>query len=230
LKLIFKFIGANNWKIVILIDEYDAPFNRVMFQYHDFSELSKENRAKLFNNMITFYAVIKENLPHVALCFLTGVFRMALAEISVGFNCCEDLSQHARFADAIGFVDGDVKLLVERYPNIAADEAAMNQIRSECNGYCFSAGGKSVFCTNLVMEKIQKGVATSTFYSTLTDNFDMILGRVASTLGGRSLLYSLLQEQNVPYDYVFDTKFRFDQLFQMIILHLLKVFYFTWGW
>jgi hypothetical protein len=217
---IFSFIGSKSWKIVILIDEYDAPFNRVMFQHGDFVTLSKEKRTELFSNMITFYATVKQNLQHVAFCFLTGVFRMALAEISVGFNCCADLSREVGLADAIGFVDHDVEMLGGRY-NI--NEVAMAQMRSECNGYCFSIGGKSVFCTNLVMEKIEKGVSTNEFYSTLTDNFDMILKRVASTLGGRNLLYSLLQEQNVPYDYVFDSKFRFDQLCQVVYVYSLSI-------
>ena len=44
--------------------------------------------------MKSFYAVIKSKISTkcVSLCFLTGVFRMALAEISTGFNVCTDLS------------------------------------------------------------------------------------------------------------------------------------------
>jgi hypothetical protein len=57
--------------------------------------------------MIAFYTTITGSLSDrcVSLCFLTGVFRMALAEISIGFNVCSDLSGNHGYADAAnGFI------------------------------------------------------------------------------------------------------------------------------
>ena len=49
--------------------------------------------------MKAFCSLIKESLGSscVSLCFITGVLRTALAEISASFNVCSDLSREPEY-------------------------------------------------------------------------------------------------------------------------------------
>lgn len=110
-----------------------------------------------------------------------------------------------------------------------------SEIKAECNNYCFAVGGPSVYCTNLVMEKIkvriwsiisklilfmQASVESSVMSSSLTDSCELVLDFVTSTLGCRDMLYSLLNNVFLPYDYNFDSKFKFQQLSQVWCLFI----------
>jgi hypothetical protein len=89
-------------KVVVLIDEYDAP----IIHYLGVNiEKSVENREFLEE----FYSVLKEMDQHLELVFLTGVSKFSKTGIFSGLNNLTDLSMHPRYATMLGYTQEELE-------------------------------------------------------------------------------------------------------------------------
>jgi hypothetical protein len=95
--LIQALYRKNSSKVVVLIDEYDAPVTRCMGE--------PEVAAANANVLHDFFAILKDVAvaPCIHLSFLTGVTRYALTSMDSGPNFLNDISLDPKFAGICGF-------------------------------------------------------------------------------------------------------------------------------
>jgi hypothetical protein len=82
-------------RVVVLIDEYEAPILRVI----DDQELAKQNRATLKN----FYGILKDKDEFLRFIFITGVTKFAQASIFSDLNHLVDITLEPEYANICGF-------------------------------------------------------------------------------------------------------------------------------
>jgi hypothetical protein len=116
-------------KVVVLIDEYDAP---ILHYIGVNVEKSVENREFLKE----FYSVLKEMDEHLELVFLTGVSKFSKTGIFSGLNNLTDLSMHPRYATMLGYTQEEVEHYFSE--NIIATARQMKLTREALLGSCAS--------------------------------------------------------------------------------------------
>ncbi|MDR1037688.1 MAG: ATP-binding protein [Deltaproteobacteria bacterium] len=90
-------------RVVILVDEYDAPVTDHILD----EELAKANRTVLHD----FYRSVKSNLRYIHFAFVTGITRFAMTALDSGPNNFKDISLKPKFAGICGFTERDVNKL-----------------------------------------------------------------------------------------------------------------------
>ncbi|MFM8486663.1 MAG: AAA family ATPase, partial [Bacteroidota bacterium] len=128
--------SACDGKVVVLIDEYDAPI--IHFLGTDVDK-AVENREILRE----FYTVLKNNDSFLELVFLTGVSKFSKTGIFSGLNNLTDLSMHPRYATMLGYTQEELEHYFSE--NITATarqmkltrEALLEELRIWYNGYRF---------------------------------------------------------------------------------------------
>ena len=131
-------------KVVVLIDEYDAPIVHYLGRN---IEKSVENRE--FLN--AFYSVLKEMDQHLELVFLTGVSKSGMTGIFSGLNNLTDLSMHPSYAMMLGYTQEELEHYFDE--NITSTalqmkltrEALLEQLRIWYNGYRFEEDANGVY-------------------------------------------------------------------------------------
>ena len=88
-------------KVVVLIDEYDAPI--IDFIGEDISK-SKENRTILKE----FYSILKEADAHLEFVILTGVSKFSKVGIFSGLNNLWDISSDRQYATMFGYTQEEL--------------------------------------------------------------------------------------------------------------------------
>ena len=131
-------------KVVVLIDEYDAPI--INYLGTDTAK-SIENRDVLRE----MYTVLKDADAAIELVFLTGVSKFSKTGIFSGLNNLTDLTMHPQYATMLGYTQTEL----EHYFNqeIAETAQIMNKTREKLleemrvwyNGYRFNHQADKVY-------------------------------------------------------------------------------------
>jgi predicted DNA-binding ribbon-helix-helix protein len=144
---------SKNGKVVVLIDEYDAP----MMHYLGINtSLALENRDVLKE----FYTVLKENDRCVEMVFITGVSKFAKVGIFSGLNNFSDISMHRDFATMFGYTQAELEDNFGEYFDVIASEMSitktelLDKMRFWYNGYRFD-----VKC-----QKVYNPISTNSFF------------------------------------------------------------------
>ncbi|MDR3204476.1 MAG: AAA family ATPase, partial [Deltaproteobacteria bacterium] len=82
-------------RVVVLIDEYDAPVTNNLSKL----KLAQDNREVLRD----FYSILKSCDEYLRFVFVTGVTRYAFMGLSAGLNQLNDLTFDENFAGVCGF-------------------------------------------------------------------------------------------------------------------------------
>ena len=128
-KLLFKHFGQ---KVVILIDEYDVPLDKV-FQNGYYKEMVSLIRG-------LFGQALKTN-EFLQFAVLTGCLRISKESIFTGLNNFKVMSiTDSRFDEQFGFTDGDVRRLLSDY----GMDSHFDEIKEWYDGYHF--GRADVYC------------------------------------------------------------------------------------
>lgn len=93
---------ATQAKVVILIDEYDAPIIHYLGQEMD---KAYENRELLKG----FYTVLKELDSQLEFVFITGVSKFSKVGIFSGMNNLTDLTMHPQYATMLGYTQQELE-------------------------------------------------------------------------------------------------------------------------
>lgn len=131
-------------KVVVLIDEYDAP----IVHY-----LGKEIAQALQNReyLKSFYSVLKEMDRYLELVFITGVSKFSKVGIFSGLNNLDDLTMHPHYANMLGYTQSELE---EYFPteisataqSLQLDRATLlDQVRWWYNGYRFHLSAETVY-------------------------------------------------------------------------------------
>jgi hypothetical protein len=91
---------SGNVKVVILIDEYDAP---IVDNIED-DALTMETRKSL----LEFYAVLKSSEKYIRFTLITGVSKFAQATIFSKLNQLDDITLNPLYANICGFTEEDL--------------------------------------------------------------------------------------------------------------------------
>lgn len=135
---------ATDKKVVVLIDEYDAPI--VHYLGKDLKQ-AYENRELLKG----FYSVLKESDRYLEFVFLTGVSKFSKVGIFSGMNNLQDITMNTRFATMLGYTQAELEsYFAEELEETAAQlelskPVLLEKIRFWYNGYRFSANAERVY-------------------------------------------------------------------------------------
>jgi len=130
-------------KVVILVDEYDAPLVNVIHK----PELLEANRETLSG----FYKNLKSCDQYIKFGFLTGVTRFGNLSIFSALNNLQDISLWEDFQDICGiteeelhnYFDDGVAQMAEKH-SISKDEC-YGRLKAMYDGYRFCEDGESIY-------------------------------------------------------------------------------------
>lgn len=168
-------------KVVILIDEYDAPLS---------SAIGKPELQEIYQEQLHgFYSVLKQSDSHIRFCMLTGVTRYGKVSVFSGLNNLHDITFSDDYAAICGITTEE---LIENYKegiqfiaekNKYTVEEAIEELKFNYDGYHFSASLVDIYnpyCINYAMYYGQldnywsrSGVPTILSKSLLNHDFDV---------------------------------------------------------
>lgn len=142
-------------KVVVLIDEYDAPI--IHYLGKDLSK-AEDNRELLKG----FFGILKELDAVIELAFLTGVSKFSKVGIFSGLNNLRDLTMDAQYATMLGYTQEELESNFVEEIESAAEKLKqsrtdlLEQMRVWYNGYRFEEDAGRVYnpvSTNLFFEQ-----------------------------------------------------------------------------
>jgi len=125
-------------KVVILIDEYDAPIIKHIGKN---LELAAQHREFLKE----FYTVIKGQDQYLKFVFLTGVSKFSKVGVFSGLNNLEDITMDRRFSGLLGWTQEELESNFQTHIEALAQseeetgQEIIHKIKVWYNGYRFSA-------------------------------------------------------------------------------------------
>jgi hypothetical protein len=163
-------------KVVVLVDEYDAPIVHYLGQNIN---QSLENREYLRS----FYSVLKEMDVHLELVFLTGVSKFSKTGIFSGLNNLTDLTMHPQYATMSGYTQAELEHYFEEEITETAQqmnltrEALLEKLREWYNGYRFEESADRVYNPVSVNNFFNRRKFENFWFATGTPTFLMNLLR-----------------------------------------------------
>lgn len=124
-------------RVVVLIDEYDAPLS---LHLHEKKLFSCAHTA-----IADFFFKTKPLGSKLRFLFVTGIMRFRNAELFSGFNIINDISFNPRYGAIVGYTEAEVKKNFGEYIAYAAQELEctmddlLHRMRRMYDGYCFDS-------------------------------------------------------------------------------------------
>lgn len=141
--LVEKAYKQTGEKVVVIIDEYDAPLLDVVHE--------KENLQPLRRIMQNFYSPLKMLDPYLEFTFITGITKFAQLSIFSELNNLDNISMYNQYSAICGI--SKKELTTQMKPDVAALGEALGMTYEEClaeltrfyDGYHFSEKSEDVF-------------------------------------------------------------------------------------
>ncbi|MEM7532377.1 MAG: AAA family ATPase [Chloroflexota bacterium] len=133
----------DNNRVVILIDEYDAP---IIDNLENVAEVHKIRRV-----MKAFYSVIKAMDADIRFVLITGISKFTKVSIFSELNHLRDLTLRNQFATMLGLTIQEIRdNFADHIREFAAQEdmtedELMEEIRYWYNGFCFAPNAENVY-------------------------------------------------------------------------------------
>ena len=133
---------SESGKAVVLIDEYDSPFN---------SNINNENIEDIRSVLRGFYSVIKASSTNIRFCFITGVTKFSKMSIFSSMNNLVDISMDDEYSTMLGYTQKELEENFSEYIDKAVKEENikreeyLEKVKRWYDGYKFSANGESVY-------------------------------------------------------------------------------------
>ena len=135
---------ARNGKVVVLIDEYDAP---IIHYLGTDTERAIHHRELLRE----FYTVLKNNDQELEFVFLTGVSKFSKTGIFSGLNNLTDLTMHPEYATMLGYTQAELEHNFNEEIEVTAQHMGLTRstlledMRVWYNGYRFEEKAETVY-------------------------------------------------------------------------------------
>ncbi len=141
--LVKKAYEQTGEKVVVIIDEYDAPLLDVVHE--------KENLQLLRRIMQNFYSPLKMLDPYLEFCFITGITKFSQLSIFSELNNLDNISMFDQYSAICGI--SKTELTTQMKPDVEALGEALGMTYEEClaeltrfyDGYHFSKKSEDVF-------------------------------------------------------------------------------------
>jgi Holliday junction resolvase-like predicted endonuclease len=130
-------------RVVVLVDEYDAPILDSIGKSH-------ENITQIKKWLHDFYAILKANDEHLKFLFLTGVSRFSGLSIFSGLNNPDDITLDEKYAAICGYTQAELENSFAEHIIDAAEHLGftkdylLEKIRYWYNGYTWD-GETSIY-------------------------------------------------------------------------------------
>ena len=173
--LIEKAYDKTSKKVVILIDEYDAPM---------LDSIGDEERQKVIRNIMRdFFSPLKAQASKLRFVFLTGITKFSQLSIFSELNNLNNISMDDEFSGICGISKDE--LLTQMQPEIEAlakaneetYEEACEHLRLQYDGYHFSANGENIYNPFSIVNVLSKRRYDNYWFSTGTPTFLLELMR-----------------------------------------------------
>lgn len=155
-----------NQKVVILIDEYDAPILGTVFHsspLEEFKAIVKE-----------LFSPLKKLEPYVRFVFLTGITKFSQMSLFSTLNNLDDISMDDEYAPLCGFTEEEVnrsfapdfRILAKR-TGVVPEEAVL-QVKRRYDGYHFSPACVDIYNPFSVLKVFSKMKLSDYWFSSGT--------------------------------------------------------------
>ena len=130
-------------KVVVLIDEYDAPLLDVVHE--------EETLPMLRNVMRNFYSPLKDCDPYLQFVFITGITKFSQLSIFSELNNLTNISMFPEFAGICGITKDEVLTLMKDYverlskTNEWSYDEAVKELTQQYDGYHFTLPSPDIF-------------------------------------------------------------------------------------
>ena len=141
--LVKKACEQTGEKVVVIIDEYDAPLLDVVHE--------KDNLSQLRRIMQNFYSPLKMLDPYLEFCFITGFTKFSQLSIFSELNNLDNISMLDQYSAICGISKDE--LVTSLKPDVEAlgeslgvsYEECLDELRQYYDGYHFSEHSEDVF-------------------------------------------------------------------------------------
>lgn len=142
-------------KVVVILDEYDSPIMRLMYD--------KEQLDVMRSMLREFYQVLKDEGAYLRFVFITGVTKFSQLSIFSELNNLNQISMDDDYSGICGItqdeLDSVMRPCVEEYAkrlNISVNEAYA-LLKKNYDGYHFSKNSKDVYAPFSLLRALSKG-------------------------------------------------------------------------
>ncbi len=156
-------------KVVVLIDEYDAPLLDVMHE--------DENLPVLRNVMRNFYSPLKACGPYLRYVFLTGITKFSQLSIFSELNNIENISMDEQYTDICGITEEEMRTQMDAdLETFAAKlhtdkENLLDQLKANYDGYHFTWPSPDIYNPYSLFNAFNKGRIDSYWFGSGTPTY-----------------------------------------------------------
>ena len=179
-------------KVVVLIDEYDAPLLDVVHE--------EKSLPVLRNVMRNFYSPLKASDPYLQFVFLTGITKFSQLSIFSELNNLKNISMLPDYAGVCGITLDEMLTAMSDYIDDFAEaqeitrEEAIDGLKQQYDGYHFTWPSPDIFNPFSLLNAFQDHDYTNYWFSSGTPTYLIEMLRkfnvVPSKIGGASVLAS----------------------------------------
>ena len=168
-KLIFNVHEKTGKKVVVLIDEYDAPLLDVAHE--------EETLPVLRNVMRNFYSPLKDSDPYLHFLFLTGITKFSQLSIFSELNNLKNISMMPEFAAICGISKTEVEDQMADYlddfaaHNQLTRQETMDALKRQYDGYHFTWPSPDIFNPFSLLNALQDRALKSYWFESGTPTF-----------------------------------------------------------
>ncbi len=156
-------------KVVVILDEYDAPLLNVL---HDEQRLKEVRQL-----MRTLYSPLKDCDPYLRFVFITGISKFSQLSIFSEINNLKVISMMPEYATLCGFTQQEIeenfqdgiKRLAEKEELTV--EQTIDKLRQTYDGYHFAANSPGVYNPYSIINALSDGTFDNYWFSTGTPSF-----------------------------------------------------------
>ena len=156
-------------KVVVLIDEYDAPLLDVVHE--------RENLDVLRNIMRNFYSPLKACDPYLRYVFLTGITKFSQLSIFSELNNIENISMDEPYAAICGISEDEIRSQMEEDVDRLAKnlevtpEEALMKLKENYDGYHFTYPSPDIYNPYSLLTAMEKGKIGSYWFGSGTPTY-----------------------------------------------------------
>ena len=156
-------------KVVVLVDEYDAPLLDVV---HEETSL-----PVLRNVMRNFYSPLKDSDPYLQFVFLTGITKFSQLSIFSELNNLKNISMRPDYAAVCGITLEEMMSQMSDYIDDFADakglshEETIRRLKHQYDGYHFTSPSPDIFNPYSLLNAFQDHAFTNYWFSSGTPTY-----------------------------------------------------------